>query len=426
MSTSRLLLCALLSLPACGVHSAVQQSQRYTSLGEYRRAFEVLDAARAEMLLAGDTPPAEFEAAFQAAQKRHLLERARWRIFSDREDAALADLAALLELEPEHAEAAQLRDRAIYKKAVKAVQEGDEFLLRKDLQGALAAYLRAEALLPGFEPAVDGSERVRVSLAGLTARAQSQFLEAVRKLPEFRFVEVRWHSEIALANEPDRADAEKLRQRARIEIAAKALQRGRECLAKDHFGAALVEFRNARKLDPSLPGIDEQIAQVERELDAGVRMEKAQVAMRSGRFDLAREHLGKAFEESTMSRGEISELMLQTRRREGEARYQAARDLEILGRKSEALAAFEALVKEWPEGVGDEKARVDGLRLDVESAAREWAAAEAAEQAGDAAAALLHYEAAMQFYAGWRDGAARIERLKAAIQAGGDGDAGWR
>lgn len=414
----RLLLSGLLLLSACGTHSAIERSQRLAKVGEYEAAFRVLDEARAAELRAGDTPAAELEAAHHAAYLKHLLETARGHIFAEQEEAALADLDTLAGLAPDYPEIGKLRERATYKMAMQAVQLGDENMLRKDLEHALASYLRAEALLPGFQPAIEGSEKVRVSLARLSARAQSQFLEAVRKLPEFRFVEVRWHAEIALSNEPDRKDAEKINERAQHEIALAGQERGRECAAKEQFGAALIEFKAARRRDPTLPGLDAEIAQVEREVEAAILMERAQMSMRSGQFDLAREHLAKAFELSVQLRGGISELMIQTRRLEGEARYQEARDLEILGKKSEALAAFEALAKEWPEGFSDEGARVDGLRLDVTTATTEWAAAEAAEQAGDLPGALLHYETAIQFYPGWKDGEARIARVKQAI--GGD------
>ncbi|MBL8730029.1 MAG: hypothetical protein JNM25_16510 [Planctomycetes bacterium] len=415
----RLLLTGLLLLSACGAHSAIERSQRFAKVGDFERAFQVLDEARAEEVAAGDTPPPELETAHRDAYLVYLRWRARQHIFAEQEEAALADLATLERLSPGFPGLDMLRERAIYKQAVRAVQRGDEHLLRKDLENALASYLKAEALLPGFKPAIEGSERVRLALGRLSARAQSQFLEAVRKLPEFRYVEVRWHSENALANEPDRKDAEKLNERAQHEIALAAQERGRECLKKDQFGAALLEFKAARRIDPTVPGIDAEIAQVTREVQAANLMEQAQMAMRSGRFELAREHLGRAFDLSTQLRGGISELMMQTRRLEAESRYQAARDLEILGKKSEALAAFEALAKEWPEGFSDEAARIEGLKLDVDTATAEWAAAEAAEQAGDAAGALLHYETALQFYPSWKDGEARIERLKQAIGAGG-------
>lgn len=416
-------LLGLLLLSACGTNSAIERSQAFARVGDHERAFKVLDEVVTADRQAGEAPNQELQAAHRSAEERFLLERARGHIFAEKEDAALADLARLERLAPGYPGAATLRERATYKKAVDAVQQGDERLLGADLEGALKCYLAAEALLPGYKPAIEGSEKVRMAMADLSKRAQSQFLEAVRKLPEFRYIEVRWHAEIALANEPDRKDAEQLQEKAQRQIALETEERGRTCLEANQYGAALIEFRAARKIDPTLPGIDERIAGVEKEIETQILMEKAQVAMRSGHFDVAREDLAKAFEMSTMARGDISELMIQTRKLEGKARYQAARDLEILGRKSEALAAYEALAKEWPEGLEDEAARIDGLRIDIGSATDEWNAAEAAEKAGDLPGALLHYETALRFYPGWKDGAERVEKLK---QAGGAGDDGKR
>ena len=417
MPMRRLFLSGPLLPPACGTSSAIQRSEQFAQIGDHDRAFHVLEQQRNALLEAGSTPSAEFEAAYATAQRRYLLERARWEIFGEQEQKALETLAELERLAPEYPELDALRQRAIRKQALQAVQLGDEMLLRKDLEGALTSYLRAESLQPGLAEAIDGSENVRLALGKLSDKAQRQFLEAVRKLPEFRFVEVRWHSDIAFDNAPEREDAEQLSQRAQRELAQKALERGRECLDDDQFGAALLEFRNARKLDPDLEGIDARIAEVEQEVRAATLMAKAQVAMRGGNFEIAREQLDEAFAISTLSRGGISELMLQLRRREGDMQYQAARDLEILGKKEAALAAYEALAQKWPDGFEDEQARIEGLKLDIDSAKTEWAAAEAAEAAGDAAAALQHYRAAMQFYPGWQDGAARIERLQRVVGA---------
>jgi sRNA-binding protein len=111
--------------------------------------------------------------------------------------------------------------------------------------------------------------------------------------------------------------------------------------------------------------------------------------------------------------------MIETRHLEGDSHYQAARDMEVLGKKSEALAGYEALSKDWPEGFSDEKARIDGLKYDIENAQKEWADAEAAEAANDLPKALEHYKNSERFYAGMKDGAARIERLQTAIRAAG-------
>ncbi len=412
MTDKRLLLSALLFLSACANNSAIEESRTATRLGDTERAFLLLDRARDELVAGGDTPTAEFEQAWGAARKAALLGRARLDIFEEREELALADLATLKELDPDYPGADELRHRALLKRAGRSTQEGDERLLRKDLHGAMRSYLAALSVVPDFEPALDGSDRVRESLKQLSDRAQAQFLEAVRKLPEFRYVEVRWHTDIAVTMDPGREDAESIGKKAQRELAMRALERGRECQSRDQFGAALLEFRTARKLDPSLPGADDLVATAEREVEASSLAERAQRAMRMGQFDVARHHLDKALALTTMAKTAITELIVQLRRMEGESRYQAARDLEVLGKKEEALAAFEELVKAWPEGLVDEKGRVAALRIDVESAAAEWEKAEAAEKADDPVSALMHYEAAMQFYPGWKDGPDRVKRLR--------------
>lgn len=407
----------LLLLAACGTHSAIERSQQHAQIGAYERAYLVLEEARREEQLAGGTPDEELSLAYQEARLKWVSERARLAIFGEREDDALADLMLLEELYPAHPEIADLKQRALEKKAMRSVDRGDTFLLHKNLPDALAAYLDGEKILPGFPPAVEGSRKVGEALAKLSARAQLQFLEAVRKVPEFRFVEVRWHALNASTNDPKREDAKALEGRAQHEMAMRAQERGRECLKDRQFGAALLEFKAAQKLDAQLPGVAEDVEHAKKEFEAFGLMESAQKLMRSRHFDLAREQLGKAFELSTVSREEIAKLVTDTRRLEGESRYQAARDLEILGKKSEALAAFEALDKEWPEGLSDEKVRIEGLRLDIATAETEWAAAEAAEAAGNDVEALRHYETALQFYPGWKDGEDRIAKLRQKIES---------
>ncbi|HEX5052318.1 MAG TPA: hypothetical protein VFZ65_11130 [Planctomycetota bacterium] len=415
MKTIRTLLPCLLLLAACSTHSAIEQSEHYAHLGDYNRAYEVLEDERQAQLSSGGTVDAELEAAHASAKKAYLLWRARQRIFREREDEALADLDLLDQLSPGYPEADVLRQRALVKKAMHAVERGDEFLRNKDLESALAQYIEAEHSVPGFEPAVKGSEEVHEAMLRLTKRAQQQFLEAVRKLPEFKFIEVRWHSTNALENDPAREDAGKLKERANGEIAQNAFKRAKENEQRGLYGAALLEYKTAQRLDPSLAGVADSIAQMKREVEAAGLIERAQVAMRAGKFDEANEDLGEAFDLSVMARGTISELMIQARRKEGESRYQLGRDAEILGKKQDALTAYEALSKDWPDGLLDEKARIAGLRADIEGAQREWAAAEAAEAAGDLAQAIEHYRNSEQFYAGWKDGKARIERLREQI-----------
>jgi tetratricopeptide (TPR) repeat protein len=213
-----------------------------------------------------------------------------------------------------------------------------------------------------------------------------------------------------------------LRERSQREIARRTLERAKERQAQSQFGAALSEYRAARALDPSLDGVDVAIEHMQKELAAAALIDEARMDIRCDRFDQARKRLASAFELSILARADIAELIQMTARREGERAYQLARDLEIQGKKAEALAAYESLGKDWPNGLLDELVRIEGLRGDIANATSEWTAAEAAEAGGDVAAAIEHYAASERYYPGWKDGKARIERLRAKLPAPAEGE----
>lgn len=416
MTHFRLLLPALL-FTACGTHSVIERSHSFARLGDFMHAYEVLEQARAEQAAGGGEVDKELAEAHGIARKEYLYDRARRHIFAEKEDKALADLEQLKLLEPAYPGADELRQRALYKKATRRVLRGDEHLLRKEFTEALACYGDSLSVLEGFPKAVDGIERVKQATASMTVRAHQQFLEAVRKLPEFRYIEVQWHAGNVIHNDPNNAAAKEIQAKAQRENALKAMARGKECEKKEQFGAALMEYREAQRLDRTLEDAPTGIQRMEREMTALGHVDRAQVEMRAQRFDTAREYLDKAFEVSELARPNISELMMQVKKREGEQRYQNARDLEVLGKKDEALVAFEAIAKDFPDGLQDEKARILGLKADLDGAGTEWAAGEAAEAAGDLAKALGHYKNAVRYHAGIKDGKERIQKLEAKIAA---------
>jgi tetratricopeptide (TPR) repeat protein len=405
----------VLFLAACATRNAIEESRRFTHLADHNRAFVILDEARQQRIDSGDSVPEELEAAWQDAKVAFLLHRAETRIFQENEGGALADLAEVGSMVPDHPAIAGLRDRAERKRARRMRAEGDGHLSRKDYIAALASFLESEAIEPGHADAQAGIKAVQEATSRLSRRGQEEFLEAVRKLPEFRFVEVQWHSANVMVNTPHREEAKPLQDRARRENAKKAVQQAKQWETAGDYGAALIDYKAAKRLDPELPGIDESIAQMLKEQRAVVLVDKAQMLMNAGRFDEAREALGEAFELSIMARNDIGELSKRVKKLEGERRYQAARDLEVLGKKVEALAAFEALTKDWPEGFEDEVARIGSLRTDIDGAAKSWTEAEAAEAAGDLPKALELYLDSERYYPGWKDGKERIARLRAVI-----------
>lgn len=408
------LLPILLLLSGCATTSLEERCAAWTRVNDYHFAFKEVEDERNQQIATGSVSP-DVERLYWQIRRGYLLNEGMRKIFAAQELAAIADLEALLAIDPGNRDAMDLIDRAHRSLAQRATNRGQEHIHKNELEDALRAFAEAESYVPGWPPALEGLATVEAKVGKMHQKAQRQFLEAIRKLPELRYLEVRWHAANALVNNPDRGDAEEVRLRAARELARQTEMAGLECERKGQYGAALVQYRQAKKLFADLPGIDDRIAAMGREIEAQQLVERGQMQIRRRLFDDARKTLGQAFELSVFERGGISELMLQLRKTEGEEAYAVARDLELQHKKREALAAFQALVKDWPDGLKDEKAHILGLETDIENAEKEWAEGEAAEQRGDLPAALEHYLTVDRFYRGYEDVKHRIERLRARL-----------
>ena len=419
MTMNRSLLPLLALLAACSSVSVVDESKVYARQGNHLLAFDLLQKERQRMLVENQEPSAEFEALYRQAEIDYVLFEARRQIFEEQEELALETLDKAIAVGADPGVVGLWRARATHKLAVRATEVGNEHLVKGELQPALEKFLEALSRQADHEPALEGAEMVRTAVLRLTERAQQQFLEGVRKLPEFRYVEVQWHALNATTNDPSREDAKALASRAQKQILEQMFARAKELQDTDQFGAALLQYREVRRAEASYPGVDEAIALMTREVEAARLVERAKIDMRMERFDVAREGLDDALKLSEFSRAGIGELLMQCKRMRGEHAYQEARDLEILGKKAEALAAFEAIRADYPGGLLDEAARADALKVDVDGAKAAWDAAVAAEAAGDLGQALEHYRTAERFYPGWQDGKDRIARLAAKLSSGG-------
>ncbi|MCA8963599.1 MAG: hypothetical protein H6838_04445 [Planctomycetes bacterium] len=417
-----MLLFALLA--ACASTSVINESEVYSRRGNYLLAFDLLEKERQRLAAEHQEPSQEFLAAYRQAEIGFAVYQARRAIFEEHEEDALVLLDNALAVGADPAEVDRLRKRATHKLAVRATEVGNEHLVKGELEEALASFLQALSRQSDYELAHEGAEKVRAAVLMLTERAQQQFLEGVRKLPEFRYVEVQWHAMNAVTNDASREDAKELASRAQKEILEQRFARAKEMQDADMFGAAMLEYLAVRRVDPGFPGVDDAIESMKREVEAARLVGKAKVDMRMERFDEAQQGLEDALKKSEFSRAGIGELMMQCRNLRGEHAYQKARDLEILGKKAEALAAFEAIRSDFPDGLRDEAARADALRIDVDGAKTEWDAAVAAEAAGNLAEALEHYKAAERYYPGWQDGKDRIAKIEAKLSAASGGAEG--
>ncbi len=409
----------LLATAACcllvgctGSSSALERSRFQAGDRNYYLALVALEDAGG----AKSSDPAVV-AAWREARLDYLVHDAQRLIFLDREEDALELLAEAAETHPGNPVVAELVTRARTKLAQRATALGDRAMAFAEPSEALNHYQQAVAWVPDHQPALDGIERVRATFAAMHLKAQEHFLQAIRRFPELRWVEVSWHASAALEKDPSRDDAKELRERAARQIAQKTLDRARQAEQEGYYGAALMEYRSARKLDPSLEAIDDRIAHMEKEVEAGGLLAQAMMHSANNRFDKARAMLEEAFVLTILEKAVVNDALLQNRRREAEVAYQSARDLELQGLKAEALTGYEALDKAWPDGVLDVKARCASVRSEIAEAQKSWAAGEAAEAANDAKAALEAYEAVELFYPGYKDVRDRIQRLKAAMKA---------
>lgn len=410
----------VLLLAACAGSGAVERSRQYLAEGFLLQAFTELDRERTQILQDGSEPSAEFERTYQEVRRRWLIERGRQEIYADQELRGIATLQLVLDLDPQNADAQALVDRANRKLAKREVADGLEHLAKNDFEAAIVSFRRAQQYKPGFRPAVEGQEAVEARVARLHGEAQKQFLEAIRKLPEMRYPEVDWHAQAAIARDPSREDAADVKQKALRELAQTSRERGDAARTAKEYGAALMEYRSARDLWAEMPGIGETIVQMEREVQATWKTERAQLEMEADRLDRATTLLDEAYELSTLERAAISEMRLMVRKGLGKRAYDAARDLELQGLKQEAVAAYEAMAVDWPSGLVDEQARTATLKTDIASAEKAYAEGEAAEQKGDVAAALDAFKTARIYYARYKDLAERIARLEAGAKPQGD------
>ena len=407
-------------LASCSTTSFSEQISRAERRGNWERAYALIHKEYQQLRDDGQEVPEPLAQEHERLRREYMRDRAQSLIFRERQDEAVKLLDELESLDPGFRDLEELRYHAELKQAEALAVAGDRLLSEREYQLAMEKYLESHSISEDCGLATAGMERVKEELARMDEVAQRQFLQAVRKYPEFRHVEVAWHAEAVIRNSPDmeserRVSAQRLRTEARAERARATFEQAEACAKIDKFGAALVLYRQVLEFDPEFEGAAAAIEQMDSELEALGLIESAQLVMRNGDFVKARALLDQAFEKSELSRGAISELMIESRRLEGQAEYRAARDFEVMGKKAEALSAFEALSAKWSEGFEDEAARADALRVDIEGAQSEWQDAVDAEAAGDLEKALDHFINSARFYEKWRDAPAQIKRLKEAL-----------
>ena len=414
--TSRCLIAIFLA--GCAASYPVRTSREFLQQGNFTQAFHAINDARQAQIDAHEEVDAKTEECYQEVRIRFLLYEARQAIFDGDERKAVRLIAEVQLTSPNNAVAKELAQRAKHRVASQLCLKGEEFISIGDLAQALECFELALIGEPDMEVALAGRVLAQSDVAKLHGIAQRQFLEAIRKLPEFRYNEAGYHAGVAVLRGASRTDAQDVRVRAYRAVAEVEQQRAEESRNNGAYGAALMSYREALRLWPELPNGEANIVAMTHELEAQASLERASMAIRTGQMEKARALLQAALLLSTLERGPINELLFEARKHEGQQNYDIARDLEIEGKKSEALVQFELVSKDWPDGLADEKTRIGALRNDIQGAEKAFAEGESAEQKNDLKAALEHYRAAQTYYSAYKDVTVRVARLAAVSRSG--------
>ena len=146
---------------ACSSNSAIQRSEEFLAEGYLLQAFGELDEARTLQLQEDGEVDPELQAEWQKVRFLYLLEQGRQEIYANREVRGIALLEEALELNAGDAQAASLIERARLKLAKREVATGTDLLLKNEFEDAVAAFRKAQGWKPGYEPAVEGEEKVK-------------------------------------------------------------------------------------------------------------------------------------------------------------------------------------------------------------------------------------------------------------------------
>ena len=415
-SSRSITFCALLA--ACSsAPGAVQESLVYFDQGNYYQAYQVLDEARNP-----NDPDQALEREYWRARLFYLLDRGQELIFLDRDAEGMEELQRALALDPGNKIALKWIAKAKEKLADAATRRGDELRSDGDLEKALESYQEAIRYVPGHPGALAGRELVEQAFEKNTQRAKAEHMEGVRKMHDRRYSEVWRHETNALAQDPGYEEARELQARVLLLLAEQIFEHAKSIEDSRRFGAALLEYMRVQRLAPDYPGLQEHIDHMANEVKAEEKVRRADMAMRKAlyepdeerrraQFAEVNELLREAFDLSISAQATISELMVVAREKESEARYYAAKDLELQFRYEAALEAFRAIDADWPDGFMDVKARINDLDETIGLAEQAFAEGQESEKAGNISGAIEAYRRALLYYPTYKGLEEKIKTL---------------
>jgi len=386
--------------------SVLDKSLAYRKEANFFLAYTTLEEARKAN--PGDEA---IEKAYWRARVDYLVDRGQELVFNEHMLEAIADLEAALALDASHSGAKFWIARAKAKLAANAARKADEAKTTGDLDGAFKLYTEAVTYVPGYPDGEEGLAKVRKLFELKQKKALDHYTLGVRAQADQNFEQTQYHLGEAIANDPTLDSAKSRREAVAQRLVERRIVEAKRMEAASHYGAALMEYESIAEQLPAVPGIQERIEQMKKEVEAEQRIREGEKAIFHGDWTRARLALEQAYEVSVGERKFISEMLVLLKEREQDAQYLVAKDLELEHRYAASIAAFAEIEKAWP-GFKDVRARISSLEAAIEIATKAKQRGEAAEQSGDVKAAIEAYQEAVLACPGYEGLDRRIRELK--------------
>lgn len=379
------------------------------SHGRYEEA--VKQAAELAQADSDDPQRAELWRMASAAWR---LENGRRLTFRDQDVEALAEFEAALELAPEAPQVRAWVSATLDKLAGRWVDRAIAAHAGDDLEEAVRCYELALGYRPDDRLANDGLARALLQINYRRGMGEAYYERGVKALSDFWLEQAAHHFSSTLKyDENDRAELRRtqtatLRAENRVLIAIDLEEAGQ-------YAAARNEYRIATLFDPAHA---EALAGLERtriEERATEFLREADRRMLKGEFDAAQKALDEG--EALTQRQQVSfaaerERLVDARLN---ARYEAVRTIESDHRYEEAIAAYEELLAQTPQGFyKDAIARRDSL---VDSVQRAQAAYDEALTTEDLARRVSLLRQVMLVHPEFRDTRERLAKAEAELAA---------
>lgn len=277
-----------------------------------------------------------------------------------------------------------------------------------DFDGAARLYREAVDLWPEDEFARDGLERIEMLAAWRKERGADYYNSGIRDLRDLRMAEALRSFRAAvdfLAEDPAAVARAKevLRMQAeeRVQLADGLIEDGL-------FHAAAAELRHARILLDDLPGIDERIEAIEREVDVRERIgESARMLLRE-EADEAIALLEELLATTELQTEQVEEALAEARNARLDGLYERALELERDFHFADAIDAYDHLLDEAGDFHKDAISRRRTLASYIELAEELYGEYEAAQDDDARLDALRKIEL---FWPTYRDVPERIAEL---------------